>query len=298
MTLTIKLITIILCFISTAFAHEIKSVKGNRALIEIDTSELDLLSVGQEVFAINNESGNKAALLKIKQIKDTKAIAEILKGKVKPGFTLQDNSKTESTTESTTETTTEPITTNASFQRMPRNNFGINLGYLSQTMNAKVIKTTGTDTTNMAGSGMSFGGFYEVAFGRSFTGVIKAQYEQFNVIGTINNPPGCSETTNCNALFNFLSLYGSGKLYLYQDKVRLWTSAGLGMSTPVSKSSTALDVSQSSMLQTYTVSLGIDYQLSRRNYFNMSVDMIQFFPSSTVTSSMSGLSFSYAWNSF
>lgn len=291
---TILQYTVLIFFIATtAIAHEIKSVKGNRALIEIDTSELDLLSEDQEVFAINNETGKKAALLKIKQIKDTKAIAEILKGKVKPGFTLQGKSNTEASVEATPEPNAS-----ASFQRMPRNNFGINLGYLSQTMNAKVIKTTGTDTTNMAGSGLSLGGFYEVAFGRSFTGVVKAQYEQFNVSGTINNPPGCSDSTSCNALFNFLSLYGSGKIYFYQDKIRIWSSVGLGMSLPTSKTSTALDVSQSSMLQTYTVSLGLDYQLSRRNYLNMSIDMIQFFPSSTVTSSMSGLSFSYAWNTF
>lgn len=293
MTTMIKLISIILFFTVNTIAHEIKSVKGNRALIEIDTNDVDLLSEDQEVYAINNETGKKVALLKIKQIKDTKAIAEIVKGKVKPGFTLQSKSSPTSITETPGETISS-----ANFQRMPRNNFGINLGYLSQTMNATVIKTTGTDTTKMAGNGLNFGGFYDVAFGRSFTGVVKAQYEQFNVSGTINNPPGCTDTINCNAVFNFLSLYGSGKIYLYQEKIRVWASAGLGMSLPTSKSSTALDVSQSSMLQTYTVSLGLDYQLSRRNYLNMSIDMIQFFPSPTVTSSMSGLSFTYAWNTF
>lgn len=276
-----------------AFSHEIKSVKGNRALIEIDPIETDLLAEDEEVYAINFDTGKKTAILKIKQIKDTKAIAEIVKGKASAGQTIQ--VKTNSTGQP--ESATDAVST-FNFQKMPRNNFGLGLGYLSQSMNAKVIKTTGTDTTSMAGSGLSLGGFYEVAFGRSFTGVMRAQFEQFNVTGTIQNPPGCSDTTNCDAVFNFLSLYGSGKLYLYQEKVRLWASAGFGMSFPASKSSTALDVSQSTMLQTYTISLGVDYQLSRRNYVNVSIDMIQFFPSATVTSSMSGLSFAYAWNTF
>lgn len=299
MTLKKLLLTTCLFLVctSTSWAASVSGVKGQKVLITLDG---DAVSEGEEFFLINPANNKKAAIVRIRQIKGDKALADLVKGKASPGFGLQAKGAAPMSADPSYSSTTSD-TGGGGILRNLKNSYGVTGGMLMNSMVANVTavdSVTGLKTTseaNMSGSGFGVGGFYDMLLtsslvGRGFVGI-----EQFNVSGDASSAV-CSGSKSCDAKINYLSLYGLGKWYLSESKYRFWLGGGGGYLIAVSKSSTALNASQISTNQIFTAAFGLDVQTTRKNYIPVSIEYNMFPSSDTVKASMISIKAGWAWN--
>ena len=299
---------------SESFAASVTAVKNQKVLINLEGADV---AVNDEFFLINRE-GKKVAIIRLKQIRNDKAIADILKGKGETGFTLQ--AKASSVGTSTGAATAKSEVNEAhkteksapteasedrgtardtSYLRALKDSYGIMGEYLMNTM-AVLEKNTfnnTTETANLKGTGLGIGGFYEYAANRDITVRFLGVLEQYNASGSISIL-GCAGQTSkeCDAKIMYLNAHALAKYYFNQDRYRFWAGGGGGFLVPLSKSSTALNEEKIATNQVLTIGIGMDYQTSRNNYIPVSLEYNYFPPSDTVKASSILLKFGYAWN--
>lgn len=299
---------LICCFLlasSLSQAASVSVVKGQRVMIETEGEDV---FEGDEFFLINPETQKKAAIISVRQVKGQRAIADILKGKAAIGYTLQAKAPSSFTTpppssasaaDRPAQAETQKNNLDVGYLRQLKDSYGITGGYLMNTMSAdvtyRVLSVTQKTTANMAGTGFGVTGFYDRVLADNFTGHAVAGLEQFNVAGDIETT-GCNNTTSCNAKITYLSAYALGKWYPMQGKYRPWVGGGVGFLLALTKSSTALNESQISSNQVFTIGGGVDIQMSRKNYIPVSIEYNLFPSSSTVKASMILIKGGWAWN--
>lgn len=285
-------ICLLLSFSSAGFAATVSAVKGQRVLINLDSG--DTAEVGDEFYLISPDTQKRTAIIRIKQVKPGKALGDILRGKAVSGSTLQAKAPSSMSADVTP-------SESGSYLRVLKDSWGITGGYLMSTMDADItyrdpgFGTILKTSASMAGSGFGVSGFYDYVLNSSLVGRGSAGIEQFNVSGSASSA-GCQNSTNCDAKINYLSLYGILKWYPLQDKYRVWVGGGMGYLLALSKSSTALNESQISTNQVFTVGGGVDVQMSRKNYVPISIEYNMFPPSDTVKASMISIKAGWAWN--
>lgn len=288
-----------LLWTSSSLAASVSAVKDSKILINLED---DSTTEGDEFYLINPASGKRAAIIRIKQVKNQKALAELVRGKADIGFTLQAKAPSPMSTDvpSSANSETQSERKSTSYLRTLKDSYGVLGGYIMNTMNADVsykdgFGVTQTTSANMSGSGFTVGGFYDYAFNSDFVGRGLASVDQFNVAGTAS-AAACTSSTNCDAKINYLSLYALGKWYPLQSKYRAWIGGGMGYLLALSKSSTALNEAQISTNQVFTIALGSDIQMSRKNYIPVSLEYNLFPASSTVKANMIVVKAGWAWN--
>lgn len=288
-----------LLWTSTSLAATVSAIKGTKVLINLegDTSE-----EGEEFYLINPTSGKRAAIIRIKQVKDQKVVADVIKGRADIGFTLQARALSPMSADVPAPSVSkgQPERRDTSVLRVLKDSYGLVGGYIMNTMNADVSYKDGFGVTrntsaSMSGSGFALGGFYDYVFSPDFVGRGLASIEQFNAAGTASEA-GCSGSTNCEAKINYLSLYALAKWYPLQGKYRTWLGGGIGYLLALSKSSTALNESQISTNQVFNAALGVDIQMNRKNYVPVSIEYNLFPASDTVKANMIVLKAGWAWN--
>lgn len=293
-------ICLLLTFSSAGFAATVSAVKGQKVLINLDG---DTTEVGDEFYLINPETQKRTAIIRIKQVKPGKALGDIQRGKAVSGSTLQakaPSSMSADVTPSEPNPSSRGSAGAGGYLRVLKDSWGITGGYLMSTMDADIsfrnsLPAVQRTSASMAGSGFGVGGFYDYVLNSSLVGRGHAAIEQFNVTGSAS-AAGCQGSTNCDAKINYLSLYGLLKWYPLQDKYRIWVGGGMGYLLALSKSSTALNESQISTNQVFTLGGGVDVQMSRKNYVPVSLEYNMFPPSDTVKASMISIKAGWAWN--
>lgn len=291
-----------------ALAASVTSVKGQKALIDLQGAEA---VAGDEFFLINPDSQKKAAIIRVRQVKGGRAIAEIVRGSAKPGYTLQakgpskmsaevTNPEADDNTTATTPRYESSSSRDTGYLRVIKNSWGVLGGFNMNTMNANISNTdifgvTTKTPASMKGNGFGAGGFYDYAFTSEMVGHVSAMLEQFSTTGTAATA-ACKSSTTCDVNITYLSLYGVGKYYFTKDKFRMWGGGGMGYLLALSKSSTALNESKISANQVLTLAIGGDYQMSRKNYIPISLEYNYFWPSADVTANQIMLKAGWAWN--
>jgi len=263
-----------------AMAAKVSVVKGNKIMMQGEST-----SVGDEHYVLN-EQGKKVAIVRVIQAKGDRAVAQILKGSAKQGYTTQPKSGGGSMS-------TSAGGSGGHFSGGSGNSFGLMGGYLMNTMN---VQATGL-TSGMSGSGFGVLGYYDYALSSSFVGRVAAGYEIFGAKGanTASSPVNC--TTNCDVNINYLSLYAYGRWNAIQGPYKLWLGGGIGYLYPMSTSSTVFPNSgQLQANQVYVAAVGMDIGLSNKNYIPVSLEYGLFPSSSTVTANIIFLRAGYAWN--
>lgn len=293
------LLSLLLLF-STSLAHSatVTQVKGKQVLIDM---EGDSASEGDEFFLINPDNEKKVGMVRVKRSKGSKAIAMVIKGRAAEGYTLEAKSDDMDEEEEVVESKSSKKGRGSSAGNLKslKNSFGIMGGYLMNTMSADVsYNNNGANvksSASMAGTGFGFGGFFDFVFSPSVAIHTVAAMEQFSAKGTIANP-ACTGSTACTADINYLSLYGMGKWYLTQGNFRFWLGGGGGYLLALSKKSSALNENQISSNSVITGAIGGDWQLSKKNYIPISLEMNMFPASETVKASQMAIKFGWAWN--
>lgn len=283
------------------WAASITQVKGAKALLEM--SGLENAQAGDEFYAVD-EAGKRKAILRLQQVKKGKAIADVVKGKPQTGYNLvQKGAAKAAAAPAEGETGTMSDAAFSKARRYTGNSWGLTFGMLQTSMSVDIRGGGGStgqparsSPAAMSGSAFGITGYYDYAFSPAFQFRGVAGYEQLKAAGSISYADCSGGTTTCDFNVNYLSLYGVGKFNLLKGNTRLWIGGGYGFLIAMSKSSTALNTSQISTNQLYTVSTGLDISVGRQSYIPIILEYGMFPASDTVKANVLYARVGYAWN--
>lgn len=281
-----NLIFLLVAFITLSHlqtqAAEIVNIKGNKALLDIsDLSNVPDLREGDKVFALNSE-GKRKAILQIKQIKNQKAVAEILKGQVTSGMTLQSTKSTSNSSSPKKIAASQKKDKPSGSFKLKSNAYGVLGGLNSNTMSVKVS----SETVKLAGSSFSLKGFYQQRLDSDISVRLGAGYDSLIASGTLASG-NCKGSTNCKINVSYLGLDALVKYSFLkpsaQNPWEVWAGGGLGFLIALSKSSTVLDQSKISTNQNILFGGGVDYHLNSQSFIPVEV-LYGLFPTNSTTS--------------
>lgn len=266
----ILIAAIITAALSTpAWAVKTLSVKGDRALLDLEGEDIQ---VGDKIGARNSE-GKARALLEIKQVKNGKAVAAVLKGQLTTDLALAklgtSASKNKSASAKPSRTKTSPS----------KASWGLTAGYAMSDM---TVKASSTASVSMTGSSFNLSGYYQMPLDGRISTRIFGSYETLDVKGT---PPAslagqCG--SECKATISYLGLMALVRYsFLASPNYEAWVGGGLGFLFAMGKSSNILDTSKISTNQTIIGSLGLDYRLDKKSYIPIQFDYAMFPDNST-----------------
>lgn len=299
-----------------ALGAQVTAVKGGKVMVNLEGAEVH---PGDEFFLINPANNKKSAIVRVKQVKNGKAIADVITGRAAIGSTLQAKASSagkKSVAKSSASSTERQhdalsrakspeeeaaVFDNArdlSFSRTLKNSYGVLGQYAMDRMTPTIKESVAinpAEQPELKGSGMGAGGFYEWVLTRNITVRTLGVIEQFNVSGNTEKNVGCKGSTACSANITYLSGYALGKYYFTQSRIRSWAGIGGGFLIAMSKSATALDENQIATNQVMTLAAGGEYQLNRKTFIPFGIQYVYFPPSSTVTASAIVFQVGYGW---
>lgn len=300
----INLFLFILSFVSFShqlLAQEVSQIKGSKVLLKMNGM---LAEAGDEFYAIDNQ-GKKKAILKIRQVKGDKAIAEVIKGQAQAGFSIQSKSVSAS---KQTESNDESSSDNRKSQRasrprgfwgkiLKRNTQAGVLGGLSQnTMSLTAKSGSSSEDITMTGMSYTLEGFYDMDLSPMFTARLKAGLVNFEAKSSTSIAAVCSNSSSCDAKFGYLAGEASGHFNIIQGPTRVWVGAGLAFFFAISKSSSVsnLDTGNSTN-QMFLFGGGADIGMGGGAFIPVSLDYGYFPSSSGIKASMLLLRGGYGW---
>ncbi len=262
-------------FSSTAFAATIQSLKNEKMLIQLQGQSVH---AGERFFVLDG-TGKKKALIRIRQVKDDRAIAELIKGQVQAGYKLSPSPSSPAPPD------IKPPSRKA-YSRVSSqvgNSWGVLGSLLQNDLQASFIPAGSSTKTSIAMKGTSFGvlGFYDYTLSPEIQIRALGGLEMFKVAGT-GNATDCDGGSDCNVDLTYLSTYGGAKYYFYQKNFKLWAGAYYGFLFAISKSSTVLKTADITSNQLWVLSFGMDYPLNQGAFIPLSIDYGLFPNSATV----------------
>lgn len=273
---TIFLLFTSLSFFSSAFAAEIINIKGTKVLIDLQGLNA---KPGDEFYGMNAEN-KKKAILKIGQVKNGKAVAEITKGTPEVGFSLQPRVAPTAAPEQAKKKPRKEKEQITSLRATPPG-WGVTLNVLMNTMSATFTGSTGAKvSTNLKGNSFGVNGFYDYPFSKQLILRGMGGYDQYQLSGSVTNND-CDNSTTCSVNVNYLSGYGIARYNLMTGATRPWVGGGLGYLFALSKASTVLKTSEITSNLLYMVSIGVDVQM-KKNFLPIQFDYGMFPSSDTV----------------
>lgn len=280
----------------TVQAAQVTQVKGNRVLLDL-SGGMEGTVAGDELIAVDG-NGKRKALLKVRQVKNNKATADITKGKADIGYTLTPRPQAVSRKESEEDSQDE----GRSRRKSNGTTYGILGGYNQMQLAASfdVGSPSRTATTNMTGSNFGITGFYDFPLTSSLQIRAMGGLEQIGGSGSTTYPDcgnGTSET--CSFSATYLSFYGQGKWNFYNEKTKAWVGLGFGYYMAMAKASNVLSESGLATNQVIDLGVGVDIPVGRRNknFIPISFDYGMFPTSPTVSkANIMFLRAGYGWN--
>ncbi|WII73694.1 hypothetical protein QJS83_07375 [Bdellovibrio sp. 22V] len=249
--------------VSPAYALRTVAVKNDRALIDLEGEDLQ---VGDKLGA-RDADGKARALLEIKQVKDGRAVAAVIKGRMQKDYSVA---------KYTPGAAAKPTAKS----KAPKSNsaWGFTAGYA---MNSMDVKPTGASSISLSGSSFNLSAFYQMQLDGRISARILGGYETLNATGD-SAAAACSGSSSCKVEISYLGLEALVRYsFIHSKTMDVWAGAGLGFLFAIGKSSNVLDTSKISTNQTIVGSLGLDYHLSRENFIPMQLDYAIFPDNST-----------------
>lgn len=229
-------------FTYNAFAYKVIKVKNKKLLIRLSPGES---LQKKDTFYVINHRGKKKAIISIIKVRGSKAIAKILKGKAKAGWSLQvrkrrsASNKQKINRKRPTESYASKATNASNFYRKKQKNPFNHLSFLwGLSLNSLKIN----DSTHSGTSVFNFetGTTFFLPNRPMFGLKILSSSENFTLEATCTS--AADVTTDCNA--NILYL-GGGALAVIRvplaRKFSLWGGVGIKLLIPISKEVTKLE---------------------------------------------------------
>jgi len=278
-----------------ALAAKVSVVKNNKLMIELEGENA---SPGAEYFVMNPQN-KRVAIVKLTQVKNGRAVADLLKGSAKAGYTLQLKSGGSSAATSSSASSGSPSGGDEYYDRKlsqkshSGNSWGVIGGYL---MNSMTVSTSSMKI-DMTGSGFGALGYYDYALSPSITFRGMGGLETYNVAGSnaAASPSNC--TTNCDVKIQYLSMYGYARWNFMQGDYKSWIGGGVGYLYPMSAPGGSVFANnQMGANQIFVLSGGTDIRLNAKNYIPVSLEYGIFPATATVQAKILYLRLGYAWN--
>lgn len=267
--------------VTPAYAIKIVSIKNDRTLLDLEGEEVN---VGDKLGA-RNPDGKPKALLEIKQIKQGKAIAAIVKGKLQQDYSVAKISQTEKAK--------SPADGDSKLNSKSKSAWGFTAGYA---MNSMTIKPSGGSSISLAGSSFNLSGFYQMHLDGGFSTRFLSGYETLQASGT-SAAATCTGSSDCKVEVSYLGLEALIRYsFVSNSSVDLWAGAGLGFLFAIGKSSNVLDTGKITTNQSIVGTLGLDYHMSRNNFIPIQLDYALFPDNSTSSANQIILRAGYGFN--
>lgn len=245
-----------------SFAQTIKQVKDGKVLVELASG----FSVNKdEEFFVMNEKNKRSALIKITQVKGSKALGSIVKGTAQIGHTIAPRKAAKTAGLKASESTAPAE--GPSFLRFDKMKLGINLKMMMNAISAKQTDNTNVETVAMKGSNLGLSVNLDMPLAGRLFARAEAGLEMLDVKGTaaFNSCDG-KTSKDCNAKINYLTLGAAGRYNLTQSAFNLFVIGGGLIKIPLSKKSTSLDESKIEMANSIFAGTGFDYHLNNKSY--------------------------------
>ncbi len=255
-------------------AATVQSIKNEKMLIALSGQHVQV----DEKFFLLDANGKKKALIRIRQVKDDRAIAEVLKGHAESGYKLSvDPIKSPAEAAPSSNITYTRVNSQAG------NTWGVLGSLLQSSMLADFIPAGASARTSVTMKGMTIGvlGFYDYSFSPEIQLRALAGLEPFKVSGT-SGASDCDGSSDCNVDITYLSTYGGVKYIFYNHAYKIWAGASYGFLLAMSKSSSVLKTADISSNQLWVFSAGLDYPLKKGTFIPASIDYGLFPSTSTV----------------
>lgn len=252
---TIITLLALLSFSLPAWALRPVAIKGNRTLVDI---EGESISIGDRLAARSND-GRTRALLEVKQIKNGRAVATLLKGRMSMDLNLALAGSPGS----------DKSVRSSGRSRGSKSAWGFTAGMANNTMTVKLTSAA----VSLAGSSFNVSGFYQPHIDGNFSARVLVGYETLQATGS-NSVCASSE---CKVNISYLGIETVMRYsFVRNQTMDVWVGAGLGFLFAVGKDSNILDTTKISTNQTIVGSLGLDYKLSRTSFVPVQFDYAMF----------------------
>ncbi len=249
-----KTIITLLAFISfslPALALRPVAIKGNRTLVDL---EGESLSAGDRLTARSND-GRTRALLEVKQVKNGRAVADVVKGRMSMDLNLV--------------LAGGKAARSAGRSGGGKSAWGFTAGMAN---NAMTVKLT-SGSVSLAGSSFNVSGFYQPHIDGNFSARVLVGYETLQATGTST----VCASSECKVNISYLGIETVVRYsFVRNQTMDVWAGAGLGFLFAIGKDSNILDTSKISTNQTIVGSLGLDYKLSRTSFVPVQFDYAMF----------------------
>lgn len=217
------------------------------------------LGPGDRVFTLD-AGGKRHGLVQIRQVKNGKASGEVLKGKPEIGHGVAMGKKAGGSSDGG-ETT-------AGMGKRSGSAWGFSAAVMMSTMKiSNYVQSSTSYSFDMAGTNFGVGGFYDYPVTRDWFVRGHGTVEMFDVkkksaLAICDN----STTTDCNAKFMQLGLYGTFNYIFSPAPFRFFAGGGGGALIYLSKESTVLDTNKFFFNTVLMATFGFDYFLSRTTF--------------------------------
>ncbi len=263
-----------------SLAASVTQVKGSKVLISIEGIEA---ASGTEVYVLDN-SNKKIGLLAIRQVKGSKAIADLLKGRAVDGAALI--VKSPSATKSSGSASSSPSSSDKGFLKKGKNVGGVLVGLAMNSLALTIQNVAGIKEDAVL-KDMSFNlkAFYDYDFMPELTIRGAAGLETFSAKGS-TKAALCDNGTNCGVSFNYLAFEGSAHYNFLTGKTKAWVGLGYSFLVQMSKASNIPNLSSdSSTNQEILISAGADFWMNAKSFIPVVVEYGTFPGSANVVAS-------------
>lgn len=272
------LVAVFCAFLGVNLAEAASVSKANSKQVVLQLDDGESIEVGQNLFLVEPGANKRLAQIKITQVKGSRAMGQILKGKARPGLVTMMGGGKKSAEASSAAEEVDYSRGREKYKKYRGGWLGLRwagmLGLNSGTMVVKEAVQGATITTNMSGMGFSLKAAADKSFGQSIFG-----FRGLAGIDTLSMS-GTRLTEKAKTDIMYLGFDGYLTLDLFQGSGRWWAGFGGVFLVPMSKTSNILLVSEIGTNSTINLALGWDIEAGRR-YFPVQIDYAMF-PDSSV----------------
>lgn len=247
---------------ATADAHTLQVVKDGKALLILDESPV---AVG-DLFQVTDIAGAEKAQIQIRQIKEKRAVAYVIKGELTEApdsYQLKALPQSDSPTTASPHPNTPLSAAKAVIVPQAKGYYG---GLSQNQMN---ISLTNSTTLSLSGLSFNFGAFYERAMTQRVQVLGRVGYEGLKATGSLNSN-ACGNS--CDVDISYLSTDAIVKYSFYQDKKSWWLGGGLGFLLPVLKSSNVLDTGKLTISEKILLGAGLNWYRTPQSYIPVQLE--------------------------
>lgn len=246
-----------------AEAATLMQIKNQKTLINLEGLDASV----DEVYDVVGASG-KSGQVKIVQVKNNKAIAQILTGSVAVGQKLRTNSTVQSAPKNLRKK--DIVIRHDMMQLSVLGKLMMNTITTKQADNNALPRT---ETVTMNGTNIGITAALDYPLSSQYTFRSQFGFEPIAVKGTAQYDSCADKSSkNCNVNINYLAGAGYLRYDFMKSENTLWGAIGGTLKFPISKSSTALRTSDINMANSLGLMFGYDYIFDNKTYIPMTFE--------------------------